>query len=496
MPRKKPKAACPSFHNAEQSFRARAAALEVLNRFKPKPGSTAAVLHEMLTKTTERQRTTDLVCGTIRNRSAIDTVIATLGMCPVKRILPKLLNIIRIGAYELIYSATTPEYSIVNEAVENAKAAAGRKHSGFVNGMLRQIERHIVNRQVALSEADTRRTLPQSPMSGCEFDTDILPHPRQAPLDYFRTAFSLPGWLVAAWLVEFGPETTHKICFASNRRPSVYVRHNCLKTTHAKLTEIFRQAGIEFELPGCPGPAQAQVTESANRKDLQFVRDTAQEPLIRIKSPVDISDLAGFAEGLFSVQDPTAALAARLLCPEPRQRILDLCAAPGTKTAQLAELTADQAEIIATDKDAKRMEKVAENIDRLGIEGVTIIPYEHLTRQTEQKGPFDSILLDVPCSNTGVLARRVELRHRLTPKTIASLTKVQSDLLATASNLLKPGGRICYSTCSIQEDENTTVVRSFLKHNPAFKLESQKLTLPSAEDLDCDGGYAALITGR
>ena len=497
MAGKKAKKVYPSYDKPKQGMPARAAALAVLNRFRPQAGSTSAALNEMLPRSSERQRTTDLVFGTIRNRSAIDAVIAALGNCPIERIPARLLNIIRIGGYELVYSPATPAYSIVNEAVKNAKAIAGRKQTGFVNALLRQIERHIKNRQVPLSQGAAQRILPQSPASGCEFDAEILPPPEQAPADYLSIAFSLPKWLVAGWLAQFGPERTRQICFASNRRPSIYIRPNVLRTTVAELVERFRKAGIDFEVYGSAGHSQDRELKHDDLTDLRFRNgNMVEQPLIKVKSPAAISDLAGFAEGLFTVQDPTAGLAARLLRPRPGHRILDLCAAPGTKTTQLAEIADDKAQIIANDKDGKRIEKVRENITRLGIKGVRIVAYEHLQQEVDAHGLFDSILLDVPCSNTGVLSKRIEVRYRLRPKTIISLTEVQSELLARASNLVKPNGKICYSTCSIQTNENSEVVESFLKDNGAFELETERLTLPSAEGFDYDGGYAALITGK
>ena len=452
---------------------ARTIAIAVLNKTDPKKDYAGTVLGELLQQTNERQRATDLVFGTIRNTKAIDMVIAILADCPVERIPAKLLNIIRIGAYELIYSPQTVEYSIVNEAVKNAKAAAGKnkKQTGFVNAVLRQIARHIANRKIPLLDANTKRTLPQTPLTGCEFDSDILPEPAASPADYFSTAFSLPKWLVSGWLAEFGAEKTQNICFASNRRPSIYVRPNRLKTTTQKIAEKFRQAGTEFEI-------------------------SADKSMLKIKSPRAIVELPGFEEGLFSVQDITASQAVRALAPQSGWKILDLCAAPGSKTVQLAELTGDKAKIIATDIDSERLEKVRENTARLGISSVSIVEYENLEAKADEIGPFDAVLLDVPCSNTGVLAKRPEVRYRIRPKAITNLTNTQNELLQTATTMIKPDGKICYSTCSIQRGENNQLVTQFLQKNRDFNLVSEVLSLPSAEEFDHDGGYVAIIAKK
>jgi len=450
---------------------ARQIATVVLNRFDPKKGHAAAVLSDLLNQTNETQRATDLVFGAIRNRAVIDKVIAEFSGRPVERIQPELLNIIRIASFELIYCPQTPEYSIVNEAVNMAKALARKKQTAFVNAVLRQITRHIQNRQIPLSQAELRRTLPQTLSTGCQFDKENLADPQTSPAEYFSIAFSLPEWLVTEWLSEFTEEQVRQICFASNRRPSIYIRSNILKTTVEEIAEKFHDEDIDFEM--------------VPLDDLQASR------MIKIRNPRAITGLPGFKEGLFTVQDITAALPVRLLNPRPDWKILDLCAAPGTKTTQLAEITEDSAEIIATDIDTQRLKSVNENTARLGITCVNILPYEQVLNSK-----FDAILLDVPCSNTGVLAKRIEVRYRLNPKAVNELAKTQAGLLAAAVKILKPKGRICYSTCSIQKAENNRLVKDFLRDNSDFELQSELLTLPSAEEFDRDGGYVAIITRK
>lgn len=450
---------------------AREIAAVALNRFDPKHGYITSILNELLHQTSETQRATDLVFGAIRNGIVIGHVVTQLADCPVERIQSKLLNIIRIASFELIYNPQTPEYSIVNEAVNIARKLAGKKQTAFVNAVLRQITRHIKDRQVLLSQAEPQRTLPQNLSTGCQFNTDILPDSEDSPAGYLSLAFSLPKWLVADWLNEFGRESVRQICFACNRRPGIYIRPNTLKITTQQLADKFSQAGIDFDIVPIDTPQASSM--------------------IKLKSPRVITELSGFQQGLFTVQDITASLPVRFLNPRPEWKILDLCAAPGTKTTQLAELTEDSAEIIATDIDQERLKSVKENISRLGITSVSIVAYKEALNSK-----FHCILLDVPCSNTGVLAKRIEARYRVNPKAIEKLTKAQSDLLDTAAKMLKPNGRICYSTCSIQKAENSERIRDFLRRNPGFELKSELLTLPSAEDFDHDGGYIAVITGK
>lgn len=457
---------------------ARQIATALLNRFDPKRGYAAAILSDLLPQTNETQRATDLVFGTIRNRAAIDKVIAEFSGRPVERIQPKLLNIVRVASFELIYCPQTPEYSIVNEAVNMAKALAGKKQTGFVNAVLRQITRHIKNRQIPLSQAYPQKTLPQTLSTGCQFDMEILADPQTSPAQYFSIVFSLPEWLVTEWLNEFSEEQVRQICLASNRRPSIYIRPNTLKTTTQQLAEKFYAEDVDFEI--------------IPLDNLQALRiEHRESSTIILKSPKAITELPGFKEGLFTVQDITASLPVRILQPRPEWKILDLCAAPGTKTTQLAELTEDSAKIIATDIDAERLKSVNENTARLGITCVNVLPYEQILNSK-----FDSVLLDVPCSNTGVLAKRIEARFRINPKVVKELAKTQASLLAAAAKMLKPKGRICYSTCSIQKAENGECVKEFLRQNLTFYLESELLTLPSAEEFDRDGGYVAIMTRK
>ncbi|MCX5646989.1 MAG: methyltransferase domain-containing protein [Phycisphaerae bacterium] len=462
--------------SAQELRSARAIAAQVLREFDPSGDYAGVVLDRLLGQTEERQRATDLVYGTLRNLSVLDAAIARFSGRPTAHVAPALLSIIRIGVYELACSPATPVYSIVNEAVRNVETAGGKKQTGFVNAVLRQIARHIADRQIDPAQANPRRTLIQSPQFGCQFDTDFLPDPATSLPDYLGTCFSLPLWLVGEWLERLGPQQTRAICLACNRRPSLYVRVNALRTTVPDLLDRFEQAGIHAE------PVPTDVLGS-----------TAVHDMIRIAGPHAVTQLPGFAEGLFTVQDLSASQAVRMLDPQPGWSILDLCSAPGTKTTQLAEATRNLASIIATDINPERLDRVQENVARLGLASVTIVPYAQL--EQGQARSFDAILLDAPCSNTGVLARRVEARFRIRRKAVREIAATQKALLAKAAGLVKPGGRICYSTCSIQRQENEDL-REFLTENSRFELVREELLLPSAESFDHDGAYVALLTRK
>lgn len=448
----------------------RAIAVEVLNRFDPNRNLVGELLNSVIEKLqypSERQRATDLVFGTVRNHSAIEAVISKLTERPVNRIQAKIVNIIRIGCYELLFCPQRPEYAIVDGSVALAKQLAGRKQTGFVNWILRQITRQIEKREVSLSAADVQKIIPQDLLRGCQLKKDVLPDPNCNPASYLSTAFSLPPWLVDNWLQYYCLETTRQICFGSNRRPSIYLRPNILKTDIEQFAQQISKAGIQFQ-------------------------KTPDNTMLQIKGGASVRNLPGFDRGEFVVQDKTAAMAVRLLAPRPGQKILDMCAAPGTKTTQLAEISNDKATIIAADIDYGRLGMVEENILRSGINSIKVI-YKPLEEIAAEFGPFDCVLVDVPCSNTGVLSKRLEVRFRIKPDSIKKLAKAQMKLFRTASQMLKPGGKICYSTCSIQEEENQLLAKAFLADNPRFALEKEQLVLPSAGKFDCDGGYAVLL---
>jgi len=279
-------------------------------------------------------------------------------------------------------------------------------------------------------------------------------------------AFSLPRWLAADWLARFGYQQAFQCGLGSTRRPSVYIQPNLARVDRQSLLARLSAAGVQAE----PHPAG----------------------MIRLASPGRIDRLPGYDEGLFYVQDPAAAIVVQAFHPGPQQTILDLCAAPGGKTIQILQDARGPFRVVATDKDPDRLEILRQNLGRLGLNGVEVVGSEDLAGYVDMHGPFDTVLVDAPCSNTGVLARRVEVRYRLRQVDLPRLCAGQMELLGQARGLVRPGGRIVYSTCSIQQQENQDLVTAFARRGHLV-IESERLTLPSAEDPDHDGGYVAVM---
>lgn len=446
----------------------RETALDVMFLFEKErryAGSLLETRLPALASPAERRRATDLVLGTVRNRLAIDAVIEAVTGRPVRRIDRLSLAAARVGAYEILYCPDAKIHAIVNETVEAVKKGRGGKTAGFVNAALRGIGASVKNRRACPAATDPVKTLPNGPSSGCELAIRILPDPVSRPVEYLSRAFSLPEWLVDSWRRQYGPEDTESICRASARRPGICLRVNLLKTTVSRLLELFRAQGVA-----------ARALEG---------------PMVGLEGPASLRDLPGYTEGFFSVQDPASSRAAALLNPRPGWKVLDLCAAPGGKTTQIAELTGDRAAIVATDKDPARLKLVASASARLGIGSITTVAYAELAEAHRRIGPFDGVLVDAPCSNTGVLARRPEARYRLSPATVRKCAETQSELLCKAAAMLRPSGVLCYSTCSIQREENDLLVAGFVAA-AGFRLETEELILP-CELSDHDGGYCALM---
>ena len=242
------------------------------------------------------------------------------------------------------------------------------------------------------------------------------------------------------------------------------LRTNALRTSRETLLQSLADAGVAAH----PGDAPEAVW---------------------IDSPARVNSLPGFSEGWFSVQDESAMHAARLLAPRPGERVLDLCAAPGGKSTHLAELMQNEGSIVAVDVREDKLERIRENCARLG---VTIVQ-THLSdieKPSLPPGEFDAILLDVPCSNTGVLGKRPEARWRLRARDMAELAALQRRLLAFAASRLAPRGRLVYSTCSIEPEENRQVIESVLAEQLDLQRETEQHHRPGQP---ADGGYQALL---
>ncbi|MFN7141780.1 MAG: RsmB/NOP family class I SAM-dependent RNA methyltransferase, partial [Limisphaerales bacterium] len=272
------------------------------------------------------------------------------------------------------------------------------------------------------------------------------------------------------WIQRYGPEDARELMEWNNLPAYTYARVNTLKTDAEKLAEIWKEEAVQFT------PKKFDwVTDG-----LVFQFDW-HPPLSRMKS---------FQQGLFYVQDPSTLLSVHELDPRPGEMILDLCAAPGGKSTFIAQQMQNRGKVLAQDLDPKRLDLIRENYVRLGMTCIeTSIAPQEIEASPSRR--FDRILIDAPCSNTGVLKRRVDLRWRIRPEEVERLRKTQLQLLRLAAPRLKIGGILVYSTCSLEPEENKNVVRQFIAEQPHFELQKERELLPFKENVD--GAYVARL---
>ena len=386
----------------------------------------------------DRGLTQELVFGVIRWQATLDWLIAR--KTPGRTQKPGLQDLLRLGLYQIFWLDRIPDHAAVHETVEQAKRDGFGAQAGFVNAVLRGYLRETEETRRLLAELKT-----SEPARG----------------------YSHPDWLVTRWEKQFGGEPTRRLLEWNNTPPKTFARLNTLHTDATKLVEAWRTENVDYDF----------VTRDWTGENLMF----------ELKAHPPLTTLESFRQGWFYIQDPSTLLAVRELDPRPGETILDLCAAPGGKATFLAQLMHNEGRIIAHDNVPDRLKLVSENCQRLGVTCVEPCP----TLDT-QPPTFDRILVDAPCSNTGVLRRRVDLRWRVQLEEIARLRATQLSLLQKAAACLKPGGTLVYSTCSLEPEENAEVVKEFLGTQPSFKREFEHQLLPFVDGVD--GAFVARLT--
>lgn len=410
---------------------ARELALDLLNNWQKSHRLADDLLKIALDGSTlqgsDRAFVTELFYGCLRQKLTLEFLVAQLANVPPQ---PVVANILHLGLYQL-FLLKTPAHAAVNETVALAKTQAHTSEAKFVNAILRRAEREHDALQARLDA--TRET---------------------APWIYY----SHPQWLWERWMTRLGRESAAAICEWNNQPPPLYIRINTLKTSTK------------------PADINAEPTT---------------HPLCwRVVNASGIFQGNSFTSGEFYVQDPSTLIAVDVLDPQPGESVLDMCAAPGGKTTYLAQKMQNRGRIIAADLSSSRLALVGENCRRLGVTIVATLACEgtHLDRclRGEQ---FDRVLVDAPCSNTGVLRRRADLRWRIEESEIRRLATLQEKLLASAAPFTKPQGVLVYSTCSLEEEENQRVVERFGRSHPEFALEATRSIFPPRDGMD--GAFVA-----
>jgi 16S rRNA (cytosine967-C5)-methyltransferase len=406
----------------ETELTARSVSVDILNEFGDSKQVKYSFANDLEPR--EKAQVREYVQNILRKKSYLDFLIDEFSSISIDEMKSQLKNILRLGLYEMLFMDGTPDYAAINEAVDIAKYTLGSKSGDLVNAILRNIQR----------------------------DIDNLPKPAfKDRTKLVATTFSHPEWLVKRWSKRFGEREAFQLMQANNQRPVFYVRVNNLRTKTENFKLRMEKSGIAFEesdwLPG-------------------YFKVDSVEPFIS-KGWID--------KGFCLVQDIAAGFAPTILDPEPGESIYDLCAAPGTKSIVLSDLMEGEGSIIAVDISTDRLEKLAESALSFGAENIKIRRSD--VRDLSLK-LSDGVLLDAPCTGTGVMSKRADLRWKRTEQDLEDAVTLQSELLDEAANFVKKGGRLIYSTCSLEEEENWNQVQNFLAKYDNFELDDLSDYLP------------------
>jgi 16S rRNA (cytosine967-C5)-methyltransferase len=398
---------------------ARLTAFEILRRVGE--GAYASVLlasREEGLSSLDRALCHELVMGVLRRQLWLDRLIEHYANRKVAGLDESVRIILRIGLYQLRFLSRVPASAAVNESVNLVHFARLRSAGSFVNAVLRR-----ATREPAVDPA-----------------TDI-----HDPLEWLSVATSHPLWLIERWTKAIGSAETQALAYANNKPAPVAFRVVKSRAQEADVCETLRASGAEL-IPSKVSPGAWRVSGAG-------------------------SLLAEFtAAGKVYVQDEASQLVASQLDVQPGQRVLDLCAAPGSKTTQLADLGLDSAVIVAADLHEHRLRTLVSSAEIQGLRSIHCVALDGLQPLPFAEGTFDRVLVDAPCSGTGTLRRNPEIRWRISPADIADLAGRQKQLLFNAARVVRPGGRLIYSTCSVEHEENEDVVRTFLENNETFRL--------------------------
>jgi len=369
---------------------------------------------------TDRSFACELVYGIVRRQRTLDALIDLLGKKKAAQQPPELRIILHLGLYQLRYLDRIPESAAVNTSVDLAKEHRLGKLSGVVNGLLRSYIRQAAG-------------------------GDPLQLPDE-PIARLGVKHSFPDWIVETWLEQLPSEEVDELLAWFNQSPQIDLRVNILTSSIEEVEAALQDEGVKVQrIPYLPQG-------------------------LRLESAGAITELPGYKQGWWTIQDSSAQLVSHLLDPQPEETIIDACAAPGGKTTHIAELMGDRGHVVACDRVEKRLKKVRENAARLKLHSIQIEPGDSRDFTTFNN-LADRVLLDVPCSGLGTLHKRPDLRWRRTPQSIEELFELQHQLIEQAANWVKPQGVLVYATCTLNILENEKVIQSFLANNNDWSIQ-------------------------
>lgn len=410
---------------------AREAAMLALNACQRQGGWSDGALKKQLAAAELSGRdaalATQLCFGVLQNQMLLDFYLSKFSNIPLKRMEGKVVQTLRLGAYQMLFLTRIPHSAAVNSAVTLVKAhCKNPRAAGMVNGILRSMERSLQNMPVI---------------------------PQGDPVAYLSTLYSHPEWLVKEFILSLGEEETAQMLAADNSQPPTAVMVNTTRTTAEELKAMLEADHVEAE----PHPWL--------------------ENCLLLHRTGDLERLEAFQQGLFYVQDPASRLSVLAAGAKPGMKVLDCCAAPGGKSFAAAIAMENQGEIVSCDLHPHKKKLIQAGADRLGLTIISPKTADGKVFRPEWENAFDLVLVDAPCSGLGVIRKKPDIRYK-DPAPLADLPAVQLDILRNAARYVKPGGTLMYSTCTLLYRENEEVVETFLAENNSYKAEAFPLPGP------------------
>ncbi len=367
----------------------------------------------------------EIVHGVVRWMGRLDWVLNGFYKGQFSKAIPNLKNGLRVALYQILFLDRVPDHAAVNEAVEFVKKLQGQKPADLTNAILRNIIRN---------------------KNGIRY-----PDPNEDLPGYLSAFYSHPSWMVKRYLNRFGREETEKLLLANNEKPFLTLKVNTIKVSPEEFKSLL---------------------DSVN---LKYISGKYLPEFFKLMNLTNITAWEFYQKGYFNIQDESAGLACKLLAPEPGMRVLDLFSAPGGKSVYIASLMNDRGEIVAVDKYEGRLKLVQKNIIRLGFKSIRTITNDAMEFNS---GLFDRVLADVPCSGSGTISKKPDIKWKKDLLDIKSMNDMQYKYLEKASHLVKVNGTLVYSTCSIEPEENFDIIKKFLAENENFQLINAGQSFP------------------
>lgn len=403
--------------------RARETALKTLYNIDKNKGYSNIILNEELEKNKKSLNDKDIgliseiVYGTTTWKLTIDEIIKKYSKIKLKKLSLWILNILRMGIYQIIFLDKIPKSATVNESVNLAKRYGHKSSANFVNAILRKVEKSDYEEFHNIKDEEEK----------------------------ISKLYSMPIWIIKELKKQLDIQEIEEICKNSNIRPKINIRVNNLKTNKQKLKEELLKRNIDF-------------------------KDGKLEDFLIVEKMKNIEKFDLFKQGYFTIQDEMAGLISIVLEPKKRQKILDCCSAPGGKTTYIAELIKNEGNIDAWDIHEHRVKLIQENAKRLAITCINAKAQDATIYNEENKNKYDKILLDVPCLGLGVIKRKPDIKWIRKLEDIHEINKLQKEILEVCSRYLKKGGELVYSTCSILKSENEEIIENFVQKNHDFEI--------------------------